>query len=291
MQNALDLAIKKKELGTLDGAYKGVYRAYMDEQLWQIFYGDMRDNHPRAFLQYGAGSGGELNPKGKLPPKMASYGSSSRMIYSLSKDIGGFFFEYKLPTTVGGVANMDGYLECPDRHIFIEAKCREPYGSHANSVSDKYRDLYNYLNEANNSLGIIYSVDDKKLSCTFTVGGTVVEHLDVKQIICHLLGMATRFLTYPSDKGVTFVYLCYCPQYLAFDNATMEAKIFKVYDRMCEEFRLLDVKALFADVVRYLMDSKKKICNATALDAELLVSGFNTVLVDQMDYVDMMRGK
>lgn len=291
MQNALDLAIKKQELGTLDGAYNGVYRSYMDEGLWQIFLTDMRDKHPRAFLQYGAGSGGELISKGKLPPKMASYGSSGRMIYNLSKDIDGFFFEYKLPTTVGGDANMDGYLESTDRHIFIEAKCREPYGSHDSHVSEKYMDLYDYLNEADNSLGITYSIEDKKLNVDFTVDGTPVRYLDVKQIICHLLGIATRFLTYPSAKCVTFVYLCYCPKYVTFADAAMESRIFKVYDRMCEEFRLLDVQALFSDIVRYLMEKRKKICNATKLDVKLLTDGFESVLLDQVDYVDMMRGK
>ena len=132
MQKTLDLSIKQQETGSLDGGFlannQTVYPSYLDNQAWLDFKMDMASNYPTAWMEYGAGSGGELKEEGPFPPKMASYGSSSRMIYRLCKDNPDFHFEYKLPTRVGGIANLDGFLETEDRYIFVEANCREPYG-------------------------------------------------------------------------------------------------------------------------------------------------------------------
>ena len=111
----------------------------MNNDEWDAFVADMEKNHQNAFDEYGAGSGGELKPKGKYPPKMASYGSSSRMIYNLCKGIAEFHFEEKMPTKVGGTANLDGYMETGDRYIFVEAKCRELYGENSHLIESKYR--------------------------------------------------------------------------------------------------------------------------------------------------------
>ena len=75
-----------------------------------------------ARIEYGAGDGGELEEKDGRPPKMASFGSSSRMIYNLSNKKDGFHFEKKLPTTVGGTANLDGFYEDDARYIFCRGE-------------------------------------------------------------------------------------------------------------------------------------------------------------------------
>jgi hypothetical protein len=288
MQNTLDLSIKKDELRTISGGY-GKYQAYMDENVWELFIEDMKKKHPSAYEQYGAGAGGELNPTGNLPPKMASYGSSSRMIYNLSKHIPDFYFEYKLPTTVGGVANMDGYVELADKHIFVEAKCREPYNAKSVTLSEKYKSVYKYLNDSDNPLSVNYSTKDGKTTVEFSVGTTQVRYLDVKQIICHLLGIATRFLTYPSAKSVCFVYLCFSPAYIKILDPEKEDKIFEVYEHMCEEFCSLDIKAIFADIVRYLSEKHRRICNITPSGISALIDGFNSILCDQVNYVSVLR--
>ena len=148
MQKTLDLSIKKHEIGTLDGGFrtKITRQAYMDNLVWDAFKDDMEKNHPNAFAEYGAGAGGELTEKNGFPPKMASYGSSSRMIYNLCKDIENFHFEHKLHTKIGGVANLDGFMETDDKFIFAEAKCREPYGKKTNLIECKYDTLYRYIN-------------------------------------------------------------------------------------------------------------------------------------------------
>lgn len=60
--------------------------------------------YPAAFEKFSEGSGKELEERKvgeyTYPPKMASFGSSSRMLFNLSKDTHGFQFEKKIPTTV-----------------------------------------------------------------------------------------------------------------------------------------------------------------------------------------------
>ena len=127
----LDLAIKSKEIGTTEGFYSVPYKdgtlhkpTYMTNEEWNAFLSAMPDMARR---EYGEGDGDELKEKDGRPPKMASFGSSSRMIYNLSNKKEGFHFEKKLPTTVGGTANLDGFYEDDNRYIFVEAKCHEPY--------------------------------------------------------------------------------------------------------------------------------------------------------------------
>ena len=147
----MDLAIKSKEVGTTDGGYEVFYKgelrskqAYMRKDEWQAFLNGMS---PEARKEYGDGGGDELSEKNGRPPKMASYGSSSRMIYVLSRGNGDFHYEKKLPTTVGGTANLDGFLEDDTHRVFVEAKCHEPYTAKRNVVSVCYADVYQYIND------------------------------------------------------------------------------------------------------------------------------------------------
>ena len=150
----LDLAIKLNEKGSTDGEYLITYKGktlqkqtYMTNEEWDAFVLAMKSNEfqPTAYLEYSEGGGDELSEKNGRPPKMASYGSSSRMIYMLSAHKEGFHYERKLPTTVGGKANLDGFYEDETRYIFVEAKCHEPYSKKTNAVSECYRELYEYL--------------------------------------------------------------------------------------------------------------------------------------------------
>ena len=106
----LDLAIKFNEKGSVDGGYvvqneRGelIKASYMTNVEWDAFEKSMKENkaQPHAHDEYGEGGGDELSEKNGCPPKMASYGSSSRMIYNLSRHKEGFHYEKKLPTTVG----------------------------------------------------------------------------------------------------------------------------------------------------------------------------------------------
>ena len=100
----LDLAIKKCETGTEDGFYKTEHQGvkyerntYMTNDEWKTFEDAMKQNklQPDAYSEYSEGDGGEMTEKNGRPPKMASYGSSSRMIYTLSAQKEGFHYEKK----------------------------------------------------------------------------------------------------------------------------------------------------------------------------------------------------
>ena len=124
----LDLSIKQKETnGSKDNTgyvlHGQKYDNYLDNDSWQEFIDEMKTRYYPIYENYKNGSGDELGIKkiGKYPPKMASYGSSSRMIYLLSRDIPNFCVEKKLYTTVGGTANMDGN-DHAHLHVMIERR-------------------------------------------------------------------------------------------------------------------------------------------------------------------------
>ena len=292
MQKTLDLSIKKNELGTIEGAYfvpdGNSYSAYMSNTEWDALIKDMERNHASAFEEYGAGSGGELKPKGKYPPKMASYGSSSRMIYNLCKDIPNFHFEYQLPTRVGGVANLDGFMESDNKYIFVEAKCREPYGVKSNLIDNKYRELYKHINKDKTcNLSIQIENADSKIKVMFSVGENKIESFDIKQMICHLLGITVKFLNAPTDKKIAFLYLCYNPKFIEIAEGKKKESILKTYNQMREECNAIDFRGLFKSIVMYLSE-EIKVGHATDTAMDTMLNNFDFLLCDQSTFLSKL---
>ncbi len=261
----LDLAIKLKEKGTIDGAYTVPYKngtlnmpTYMTNDEWKAFLDSMPTE---ARKEYGDGDGGELTEKNGRPPKMASYGSSSHMIYVLSHNKDNFHFEKKLPTTLGGKANLDGFFEDEDRYIFVEAKCHEPYSLKKNAVSECYADLYEYINErmAGSLFIEMNSTESKKthyMDTEYFADGEALERFDLKQMICHLLGIATALLRGTLErKQVDFIYLLYDPTELDIEGRSKNI-IDSVYERTCYECNLVDFAELFRTVLDFLRETR-----------------------------------
>ena len=259
----LDMAIKLKEKGSDEGAYAVSYKgetlyksAYMTNAEWEAFLKQMSDE---AKKEYGEGGGDELSEKNGCPPKMASYGSSSRMIYCLSRKKEGFHYEKKLSTTVGGKATLDGFYEGEDAYIFVEAKCREPYTAKKNSVSHRYASLYGYINErmaSNLRIDMQTSKCGRYMNVDFFADGERLERFDLKQMICHLLGIATGMLDGSlKRKQVNFIYLLYDPTKLDVDDET-KAEIDGIYERTCYECTLVDFAELFRAILEFLIGLK-----------------------------------
>ena len=228
---------------------------YCTETEWTQFYNEMKDSYPDAFRQYSEGDGGELTAKNGRPPKMASYASSSRMIYLLSRENTGFVFEKKLSTTVGGIANLDGYLETQSRQFLVEAKCREPYGHGAAvSVSEKYRTYYEHLNRScPGGLSCEMQTEkDGRMRVEYRLHGHPISGFDMKQMLCHLLGAATGLLegTLP-PKPIEFLYLLYDPSFLPLQEREKE-RIMAAYHRHCLEAAAVDFEAVFACTLDFL---------------------------------------
>jgi len=265
------------------------YDNYLDNTSFAKFVTDMEEQNPIAHKMYGEGGGKELEERkvgaNIYPPKMASFGSSSRMIYNLMKneEKNGFRFEEKLSTTVGGKANLDGFMEKEDKYIFVEAKCREPYSQKSNIIDRKYEELYDEITKSNKA-NVKCNVDDKekkidknKMKVTFLSDDKEIHHFDLKQMICHLLGVATAFLNGKyKNKNIEFVYLLFNPNLIKLGEG--EEKILKIYNETCNECNSIDFKALFEIIVDYLQNKKNIGKDKNKAD---IVNAFTFKLCDQ----------
>ncbi len=259
------------------------YDNYLDNTSFAKFVADMEKQNPVAYDMYGKGGGKELEErksgKNTYPPKMASFGSSSRMIYNLMKDVDGFLFEKKLPTTVGGIANLDGFMETEDKCVFVEAKCREPYSHKDGTIERKYKCLYEAITESDktNVRCDVKIIDDRKMEVTFMSGNIEIHSFDMKQMISHLLGVATAFLNGTFDiKKIDFIYLLFNPKLIEIKEG--REQIYTVYEQTCNECNSVDFKALFEVIVDYLQSVKSIGRNKNKAD---IVNDFNFKLCDQ----------
>ena len=255
LNKQLDAAIKKSENGAEEEVYITIegkaYENYMSKEKWEAFLKDMKKEHLIAYVQ---GYGNEISEKqgryGIYPPKMASYGSSSRMIYKLLKTVEGIHFEKQLPTKVGGTANLDGYLQRGETEIFIEAKCREIYTKHANiDIKEVYNEVLEAISKSDNAFQYTTKKKETKtgyLNYSFSYGGTPIERFDIKQLICHFLGIAANYIKNKSAKNkICFIYLIYNPEDFNIEELD------KVYKRHKMEIDLFKMNDLFNAIFDY----------------------------------------
>ena len=296
------LIADQTENGDLLCGYNGNMEYLQKDTSWKDLLDGMKDEHK---TQYGKGSGGELNEEKGNPPKMAAVASSSRFIYTLSaiaNEIPGFKFEEQLPTTVGGVANMDGFQELGGKFTFVEAKCREPY-SHSvkQAIKRSYKDIYAYLREKMPRVFscVMEDIPDapsgkepqNKMNVVFFCHNKVVAYFDIKQMISHLLGVATKFLE--SDgaqlgaaEKIQFLYLLYNPSKLSITGADREAVI-SVYEDTCWCAEHYHFEEMFGHVVDFLAPKLSPKADKALL--QKLKDAFKFDLCDQNDYMKYFK--
>ena len=284
MLTDFDLAIAEKE--NIPRGFiteKGTYSSYMSNAVWNDYLADMSAEHR---TQFDNGSGGELKVKNGRPPKMASFASSSRMAYQLSKSIPNFVFEKQLSTVIGGTANLDGYWNGNGQYIFVEAKCREPY-SHKSpqTIKQKYKPLYTFLQ---NKLPGIFSctMEDipgtRDMCVVFYCRGKEIVNFDIKQMLCHLLGVANKMLLDNTcNVPIRFLYMLYNPTELALPGQS-QGEILRIYQATCKAAIDYNFEQIFACVVDFLM--KEKEYPVSKERAEKLKENFTFVLCDQTSY-------
>ncbi len=289
LNKILDCAIMADETAKNPGLKSGytvnekIYSNYLSNASFAEFVEDMKTINPTAYEMYGKGGGKELEERkvGKniYPPKMASFGSSSRMIYNLMKDTDGFLFEKKLPTTVGGIANLDGFIETDEKCVFVEAKCREPYTKKDSVYERKYEDLYRTISASDKTSVAckIEVIDERKMEVKFMSDDTEIHSFDMKQMISHLLGVATAFLKGEFEvKKIDFVYLLFNPKLIEIKEG--KAEIHCIYEQTCNECNFIDFKALFEVIVDYLQTVKNLGKDKTK---STIVNNFSFRLCDQ----------
>ena len=276
-----------------------VYEDYLcDRTSWKQLREKMLPQHVE---QYSKGSGGELKEENGHPPKMAAFASSSRMIYTLSavkNHIPDFRFEEQLPTTVGGIANLDGYLEQDGKFTFVEAKCREPYGhSVRQAIKQNYREIYDYLRTRmprvftcvmeNIPDGAEGKEPQNKMNVVFFCHGKVVAYFDIKQMISHLLGIATKFLTSENDlpgkvRDIHFLYLLFDPSDLQMEQED-KAAVMQIYQDTCWCAEHYHFAEMFGHIVDFL--APRLAPQADKGQLETLKKAFQFDLRNQNDYM------
>lgn len=252
---------------------------YMSNKAWDKFKREMSEKH---IAEFGKGSGSEMDDSPGNVPKMASMISSSRMIYMLSREIDGFSFEAKRYTAVGGEANLDGYLHRDDRIFYVESKCREPYNHEAiEELSVKYQAVLAYLRETKNAFDCVMErISDRKMRVAFFCDGKPINGFDIKQMICHLLGIAAYHLRAEEEpKPISFLYLLYDPRELVFPEKT-SAEILEIYEKTCQAALGYRFEELFGHIIDYLVDVK----NLPGKHRETLKRLFTFDLCSQHDY-------
>ena len=261
---------------------KKTYWNYLSKKSWLAFLAVMSERHQ---TQYKDGDGGELEEKkgryGMIPPKMASFGSSSRFLYLKSKDIKDFSFEKQFPTRVGHTANLDGYIKRGNTIYCVEAKCREIYSSHKNiKISTNYEIVYKRILDLSfDSICIKDGIDHRKY--TFKYKGHELVRFDIKQLICHFLGITADLLeNQKQDVSIRFIYLIFNPKIETLFTGEIERykdKIFNLYDDTIKEIQEFgDMEWLFETIMEYQSEH---------LGLPKVDYSFNFKLVDQNNYI------
>lgn len=271
---AFDLALKQSKGGKQTDMYcfddGRKYLAYYSNEQWSSFKKEMQDKYPKAYQQFINGDGGELEEKKSesglmMPPKMASYASSSRFVFEESKLLkDAFTFEYKLPIAFRGFggeakASLDGFI--PSRRIFVEAKCHEFYSSLSTEYKRAYKNFYDYLHHKTNGF-FSYRVTPGKNKdyVHFKWNDKEIQSLDLKQLLCHMLGIAKKSLLEDCSDISTLIYLVYRPEdgmlRLIPDEET-RFSILCYWEQEKKEFEMIDFSLLYRHIVHYIFDHKK----------------------------------
>lgn len=192
---------------------KGEYENYFEKSVFEQF---VRNNKLPKY------AGDELGEKGKRPPKMASVGSSSRFCYLALKDWAenkenGIEFEKECKIEgIGGIPpQLDAYIA--KGNIYVEAKCHEIFSPHSIVMATTYKDLLcenfglkeddfgkttvkrkrknqKYKKGENPSVDEYIKVDVEMLTISPNIFGVNKNEtmFDIKQLLCHLMGINSQ---------------------------------------------------------------------------------------------------
>lgn len=303
---ALDDAIRYAEHKADSNIYGGYtiadkfYSTYLSNKTFDKFLAEMK---PAFMAMFKDGDGGELEVRcdkdgnAVYPPKMACFGSSSRIMYNAAKHLSNFIFEKKMPTTVGGTANLDGYYNSPECHIFVEAKCREPYGEKNNIISRKYEGLYKHISDSpktNISCDIGSVQDEKKMKVIFKYDDKIISYFDIKQLISHYLGIATAILKEEKNeqdvtyfyKPIKFLYFIYDPRELYFEYPLLGERIKEIFGITYDECESINHQGLFEVILEYLKDNYY---TDSPVNTNIIVDGFRLSICSQNNFKDKLE--
>lgn len=206
------------------------YPMYYSREAFADFMMEMSTCHPQHHNRYLKGQGSELLET-KTPPKMASVASSSRFAYLAlrwgAQALGGtdcveFEHECRIQGIRGTAPQLDAYTrDAQGNPMFIEVKCHEIFDPHSIELSTAY---WEQLYAEQNAFGLV-STEEKPTAEKFRIPlsqfAVAKEHskMDVKQLLCHLMGIASQR---KPNQSATLVYLFFKPLATGQDGLTMD---------------------------------------------------------------------
>lgn len=223
-----------------------IYENYYTDSVFDDFVKEMKSpKYIKYHTSYDKGKGSELKKQngryGEVPPKMASVASSSRFCYLALRDgtdalgvKGTVQFEKgcRIKGIEGTAPQLDAHI--PEGNIYIEAKCHEIFDSHTVNLKAKYWELiYGETNEFG------FEVKDNALKGDFKISLSCFgiqksnTRFDIKQFLCHLLGIASQK---EADISATLMYLFFKPKT---ENIEYQKAIDEVFEDLIGEIELL----------------------------------------------------
>jgi hypothetical protein len=195
-----------------------LYPHYRTNRDFEAFRKTMAADYPAAYTSYDEGKGSELKPRSHCgtpqPPKMASAASSSRFCYlalrSGAEALGGqgevrFEEDCRITGVSGTAPQLDAFV--PESNLYVEVKCHELFDNHAACMKIKY---HPHLYGEGNAFGFpaAPAPDGEQFDVPFGSFGLKADSMfDVKQFLCHLLGIASR-----KHDSAELVYLFFRPE-------------------------------------------------------------------------------
>ena len=279
-----DRAKKQLEGGNLNEGYKigrHTFSVYYTNEQWEDFVAKMPQEAKDCFDE---GKGSEMKRytrKGHTyPPKMASYASSSRFMYKMGQSVGGFEYEKQLTTGLGGFpANLDGYLK--SKHLYVEAKCHELYGYSKPKLRVGHKKLLDGIVPTLNGR-LAYSAPNGDLNLSWD--GKDSGHFDLKQMLCHLSGIANKVLR-GEEKKVNFIYLVYRPTEELLEYVEKPSDKKRIQELYKEEKDACDpsmIKSIYGAILRYFNDVRRYGYNEAAIRE--MISAFEFRFCSQDDF-------
>lgn len=185
---------------------------------------------------------------------------------------------------------MDGYLNKNGTDYYIEAKCREPYYSHQFTIDRKYEQLYRYLDKLEGldfkcSIDII---DNKWMKVNFSTSQRAIEHFDIKQMICHLLGIATNKIETPTEEKIQFLYLLYSPTKITIIEEPQKKKLLVLYEQEIVECDSIPFAELFSAIIDYLL-AYTNVKKSSAANPDQLKNSFSFKRCDQTTFIETLK--
>jgi hypothetical protein len=98
--------------------------------------------------------------------------------------------------------------------------------------------------------------DSREMRVVFFCKGKLAQYFDIKQMICHMLGVANEMLNANSKKPVLFLYLLFnpCNLNLSEEYAT---EILGIYQDTCWTANSYEFEEMYGHIVDYLVYEHK----------------------------------